>query len=137
MAIDFTAPVYLMRAVLPFMQKQTSGTIFNVSSKAETSGAAAGITYTAAKHGLVGATKQTVWRYRWEGIRCNAICPSPGATKVSDSMVKEKTDVASLQQLTPVQNFDLGAALRGAAAAGCGGGDDCVSDFGRESQCER
>jgi len=113
MAIDLTAPVYLMRAVLPFMQKQKSGTIVNVSSKAGTSGAAAGIAYTAAKHGLVGATKQTAWRYRWEGIRCNAICPGPVATKVSDSMVKERTDVASLQQLTPVQNLILGQHYEG------------------------
>jgi len=34
MAVDITAPVYLMRAMLPLTQKQKSGTVVNVSSMA-------------------------------------------------------------------------------------------------------
>jgi NAD(P)-dependent dehydrogenase (short-subunit alcohol dehydrogenase family) len=52
-AINLTAPVKLMRAVLPTMKQQTSGSVVNVASKAGTSGAAAGIAYTCSKHGLV------------------------------------------------------------------------------------
>jgi hypothetical protein len=53
MAINLTVPIRLMKAVLPFMKEQKDGSIVNVASKAGTSGASAGIAYTASKHGLV------------------------------------------------------------------------------------
>ena len=53
MAINLTVPVRLMTAVLPLMKEQGKGAIVNVASKAAVSGAAAGIAYTASKHGLV------------------------------------------------------------------------------------
>ncbi|OKO92262.1 Levodione reductase [Penicillium subrubescens] len=74
-AINLTAPVKLMREVIPIMREQKSGSIVNVGSKAATSGAASGVAYTASKHGLIGATKNVAWRYKQEGIRCNAVCP--------------------------------------------------------------
>jgi NAD(P)-dependent dehydrogenase (short-subunit alcohol dehydrogenase family) len=94
-AINLTAPVKLMREVIPIMRQQKSGSIVNVGSKAATSGAASGVAYTASeytptmnrsmyqdpdssfsgKHGLMGATKNVAWRYKQEGIRCNAVCP--------------------------------------------------------------
>jgi NAD(P)-dependent dehydrogenase (short-subunit alcohol dehydrogenase family) len=48
-AVNLTAPVKLMRAVLPCMREQKSGSIVNVASKAAMSGAAAGIAYTASE----------------------------------------------------------------------------------------
>lgn len=53
MSINLTVPIRLMKAVLPFMKEQKGGSIVNVASKAGVSGAAAGIAYTASKHGLV------------------------------------------------------------------------------------
>ena len=53
MTINLTVPIRMMRAVLPAMKEQKGGSIVNVASKAGTSGAAAGIAYTASKHGLV------------------------------------------------------------------------------------
>ena len=52
-AVNLTAPTKMMREVLPFMKAKKHGCIINVSSKAGVSGAAAGIAYTASKHGLV------------------------------------------------------------------------------------
>lgn len=46
-AVNLTAPVMLMREVVPIMREQKSGSIVNVSSKAGISGAAAGVAYTA------------------------------------------------------------------------------------------
>ena len=74
-AINLTAPVKLMREAVKVMKEQGGGTIVNVASKAGTSGAAAGVAYTSSKHGLIGATKNTAWLYKDDGIRCNAICP--------------------------------------------------------------
>jgi NAD(P)-dependent dehydrogenase (short-subunit alcohol dehydrogenase family) len=61
-AINLTVPVRLMKAVLPFMKEQKSGSIINVASKAGTSGAASGIAYTASKHGLVCLTIDIFFR---------------------------------------------------------------------------
>ncbi|KAJ5748646.1 uncharacterized protein N7511_010342 [Penicillium nucicola] len=74
-AVNLTAPVRLMREVLPIMREQKSGSIVNVASKAALSGAVSGVAYTASKHGLIGVTKNVAWRFKHEGIRCNAICP--------------------------------------------------------------
>ena len=49
LAVNLTAPVKLMRAVIPTMRAQKSGSIVNVSSKAGISGGAAGVAYTASK----------------------------------------------------------------------------------------
>jgi NADP-dependent 3-hydroxy acid dehydrogenase YdfG len=46
----------MMKACLPAMKEQKSGSIVNVASKAGASGASAGIAYTASKHGLVSST---------------------------------------------------------------------------------
>lgn len=49
-AINLTAPVKLMRAVIPIMREQRSGSIVNVCSKAALSGAISGVAYTASEH---------------------------------------------------------------------------------------
>jgi NAD(P)-dependent dehydrogenase (short-subunit alcohol dehydrogenase family) len=53
LAVNLTAPVRLMTAVLQSMKEHQDGAIVNVCSKAGNSGATAGIAYTASKHGLV------------------------------------------------------------------------------------
>lgn len=75
LTVNLTVPVRMMTAVLPSMKSQQSGSIVNVGSYASLSGAVAGIAYTASKHGLVGATKNVAWRFRKDGIRCNAVLP--------------------------------------------------------------
>lgn len=52
LAVNLTAPVKLMRAVIPIMRAQKRGSIVNVSSKAGISGGAAGVAYTASKANL-------------------------------------------------------------------------------------
>ncbi|KAK0637283.1 hypothetical protein B0T17DRAFT_588183 [Bombardia bombarda] len=75
LAVNLTVPVKMMRAVIPFMRAKKDGCIVNVASTAATSGAVAGVAYTSSKHGLIGATKNVAWRFREEGIRCNAVLP--------------------------------------------------------------
>ncbi len=53
MAVNLTAPVKMMRAVLPGMRERRDGVVVNVASTAAASGAVAGVAYTASKHGLV------------------------------------------------------------------------------------
>lgn len=56
LAVNLTVPVKMMRAVLPFMRAKKDGCVVNVASTAGTSGAVAGVAYTASKHGLVSSS---------------------------------------------------------------------------------
>ncbi|KAJ9642227.1 uncharacterized protein PV06_03214 [Exophiala oligosperma] len=102
-AVDLTGPIKLMRGVIPYMRAQKSGSIVNVSSRAGMGGGVAGVTYTASKHGLIGATKNVAWRYHQEGIRCNAICPGGVRTNITNA-ISEGIDVEAFQNSRPVLN---------------------------------
>lgn len=80
--IDLTAPFLLTRAALPHMLSTGSGAIVFTASEAGLRGSAAGAAYTAAKHGIVGLTKNLAVMYRKQGIRANAIAPGGTATNV-------------------------------------------------------
>ncbi|KAJ6585142.1 short-chain dehydrogenase/reductase SDR [Mycena capillaripes] len=103
-AVNLTAPVRLMREVTQVMKAHKSGVIVNVSSKAGISGAASGVAYTISKHGLIGATKNTAWLLKSEGIRCNAICPGAVATNIGSGFDQSKMDMPSFMALQPIHN---------------------------------
>jgi len=100
--VNLTVPTRMMRAVLPFMRRKKSGSIINISSYAGISGASAGIAYTTSKHGLLGVTKHTAWRFRNEGIRCNAIMPGGVDTNIHQSMPKDNWDQESYSTVAPI-----------------------------------
>ncbi|KAJ4354336.1 uncharacterized protein N0V89_006071 [Didymosphaeria variabile] len=107
MAINLTVPVRLMTAVLPAMKEQKKGAIVNVASKAGTSGAAAGIAYTASKHGLVGATKNVAWRFHNDNIRCNAVLPGGVATNIQNSVNMDCFDKEGFGSFFPVVQMHI------------------------------
>ncbi|KAF8172035.1 short-chain dehydrogenase/reductase SDR [Mycena galopus ATCC 62051] len=102
MAINLTAPVRLMREVVQVMKVHKSGVIVNVSSKAGISGSVAGLAYTTSKHALIGATKNTAWLLKGEGIRCNAICPGAVATNIQAGLDQSKFDLQSRATMQPI-----------------------------------
>ena len=83
--INLTAPMKLMREVLPKMLDQGSGNIINVASLGGIYGGRAGTAYTASKYGLIGITKNTAYMYGEKGIRCNAICPGGVESDIMDN----------------------------------------------------
>ncbi|KAF4454646.1 NAD(P)-binding protein [Fusarium austroafricanum] len=82
LSINLTGPTLLMREILPLMKNRGRGSIVNVGSKSSTSGGSAGVAYTASKHALAGVTKNVAWRFRHDGIRCNAVCPGAMTTNI-------------------------------------------------------
>jgi 2-keto-3-deoxy-L-fuconate dehydrogenase len=66
----------LMRAVLPAMLAQGSGSIVNIASVVSSlKGAPRRFVYGASKAAVVGMTKSVAADFVQDGIRCNAICP--------------------------------------------------------------
>jgi len=82
--INAKAPMRLMRAVLPTMERKGRGAIVNISSIGGLLGGTAGIAYTASKHALVGMTRNTAFFYGPKGIRTNAVCPGGVATNIAE-----------------------------------------------------
>jgi NAD(P)-dependent dehydrogenase (short-subunit alcohol dehydrogenase family) len=85
-AVNLTGPFLVSRAVLPSMLHQGKGAIINVASVSALRGGTAGISYTAAKHGLVGLTRSLAHAYRNRGIRANAICPGGVDTGIESTV---------------------------------------------------
>jgi len=106
-AVNLTVPTKMIRTVLPLMKAKKKGSIVNVGSKASTSGASAGLAYTASKHGLLGVTRHTAWRFKDDGIRCNAVLPGGVATGIASSMKMELFDQASYGTIMSVHSLHL------------------------------
>ncbi|MBB3113290.1 NAD(P)-dependent dehydrogenase (short-subunit alcohol dehydrogenase family) [Paenibacillus phyllosphaerae] len=85
-AVNTTGPMRAIRKVLPIFLEKKGGVIVNVASAGGLFGSRAGAAYTAAKHAVVGLTKNVGFQYAKEGIRCNAIAPGGVATNISTSI---------------------------------------------------
>lgn len=89
-AVNLTGPFLMARQVIPTMLEQGRGAIINTASIASFSAAGGGTAYTAAKHGVLGLTRQLTFDYGRRGIRVNAICP--GATRTGLTMPEGGSD---------------------------------------------
>jgi NAD(P)-dependent dehydrogenase (short-subunit alcohol dehydrogenase family) len=104
LALNLTVPVKMMRGVIPYMREKKNGVIINVASTAGISGAVAGIAYTSSKHGLLGATKNVAWRFRNEGIRCNAVLPGSIDSSIGKAIAEGRSqwDLNGFAEVEPV-----------------------------------
>jgi NAD(P)-dependent dehydrogenase (short-subunit alcohol dehydrogenase family) len=94
LGINLNGPMYLTRKAIPAMKASGGGAIVNTASVAGVGGGAAGLAYTVSKHGIVGMTKQTAFRYAQEGIRCNAIAAGAVETNIMQSVDASQMDPA-------------------------------------------
>lgn len=75
LAVNLYAPIEVTRAVLPYLRKQRSGSIFNVSSVGGRVGSAGFSMYQAAKFGLQGFTEVLSKEVATFGIKVTSIEP--------------------------------------------------------------
>lgn len=77
--VDLSGPFYTARAAIPAILEAGGGAIVNIASISSFVAGGGGAAYTAAKHGVLGLTRQLAFDYGSKGIRANAVCP--GATR--------------------------------------------------------
>ena len=73
--IDLTGVYLGSKRALEEMLPRGRGRIVNMASVAGLNGTGGGAAYIAAKHGVVGLTRQMAVRYAARGIRVNCVCP--------------------------------------------------------------
>lgn len=77
LTVDLKSQFLLTKAFLPQMLQQRKGKILNMASIAGLVAGGGGAVYTAAKHAVIGYTKQLDYDYAKSGISAN--CLAPGA----------------------------------------------------------
>ncbi|MBD3943230.1 SDR family oxidoreductase [Microbacterium sp. NEAU-LLC] len=113
--VNVTGTMKLMRAVIPAMLAQGSGSIVNTSSEASLRGSAAGAAYTASKHAVVGLTKSSAYMYGPSGIRVNAVAPGAVITnieaKFNSPLGAERVQAGMAVMVPPVTADRLAASI--------------------------
>ena len=89
LAVNLAGVFYGMAAVLPVMRRQGYGSIVNTASVGGIRGVGNQAGYAAAKHGVVGLTRNAAVEYGKLGISINAIAPGAIMTAMVEGSLKQ------------------------------------------------
>lgn len=102
MGVNLKGMYLVSRALLPSMLAAGGGSIVNVASIAGFIAGGGGIAYTAAKHGVIGFTRQMASDYAPRGIRVNAVAPGAVETGMTaDILSNEELPVVHALRQAP------------------------------------
>lgn len=90
LSVNLDGVFLTVRAFLPTMLEQKSGSLILQSSLAGVRGMGNLASYSAAKAGVIGLTKQIAIEYAADNIRCNAICPGTIVTPLVEQAYRER-----------------------------------------------
>lgn len=85
-AVNVDSVMFTIRKAMPIFLEKKYGVIVNLASVGGLFGGRAGVAYTAAKHAVVGITKNVGFFHVLDGVRCNAIAPGAVETNIGASM---------------------------------------------------
>ncbi|MDR1876219.1 MAG: glucose 1-dehydrogenase [Flavobacteriaceae bacterium] len=89
-AVNLSSVFYGMHYQIPQMLKSGGGVIVNMASILGQVGFAGACGYVAAKHGVVGLTKNVALEYGTQGIRANSVGPGFVETNLTQSLIENK-----------------------------------------------
>jgi NAD(P)-dependent dehydrogenase (short-subunit alcohol dehydrogenase family) len=93
---NLTGPLHLMKASLPHMIRQGSGSIINIASLGGLRCLPGMPAYCASKAGLIMLTQQVALDFGPAGIRCNAVCPGGTRTVMLEKSLSPLADALAL-----------------------------------------
>ena len=103
---NLTGVFFALRAQLPALQRRGGGAIVNTASALGLVGRVDLSPYVAAKHGVIGLTKNVALEYGPLGIRCNAVAPAVIQTAFllnqSEERAREVADQHALKRIGTV-----------------------------------
>ena len=91
-AVNLSAAFFATRSALPHMREAGWGRIVNTASVHGLVASVNKSAYIAAKHGLVGLTKEVALETAGSGITCNAICPGFVRTELLERQIEAHAD---------------------------------------------
>ena len=94
-----------MKYEIPALLKRGGGSIINIASTGGLGGVPMMGPYSAAKYGVIGATKSAALEYAQAGIRVNAICPGLFDTPLFRSKAAEGMDYSGVVKMVPMGRF--------------------------------
>ena len=101
-ATNLSSVFYCMKYEIPEMLKNGGGAIVNMASILGQVGFAGAPAYVAAKHGVVGLTKNAALEYSAQGIRVNSIGPAFIRTPMISALEENADALSSLVALHPI-----------------------------------
>jgi len=97
--LNVNAMFRTIRAFLPAMLEQGSGSIINMSSLASSvKGVPVRCAYGASKAAVIGLTKSVAADYVTQGIRCNAICPGTVQSPSLEDRIRAQGDYETVKK---------------------------------------
>ena len=98
-ATNLSACFRTIRAALPVMLEQGSGSIVNIASRLGQMGIPETAAYSAAKAGLIGLTRSLAREFGTKGIRINAVAPGVTLTEMTTDLVDSEAGKARLRDM--------------------------------------
>jgi 3-oxoacyl-[acyl-carrier protein] reductase len=109
--VNLTSVFLMTQAVLPGMRARKWGRIINLSSVAAQAGSMIAVHYSAAKGGVIAATKSYARLLAKEGVTVNAIAPALVATEMLRSNPNLKPDMIPIGRFGEVDECAAVAVL--------------------------
>jgi NAD(P)-dependent dehydrogenase (short-subunit alcohol dehydrogenase family) len=100
--INLSGVFYGMKYAIPAMLESGGGSIINVASILGQVGFATAPAYVAAKHGIVGLTKNAALEYSAQGVRVNAVGPGFIHTPMIEGLEEDEATNQMLISMHPI-----------------------------------